>query len=211
MIPAPWLRAFAAMYASPSSPQTFFAESRSSSTLRCGRRSPRCRSSHAHAMAKILVVDDNPATRELLAVLLRQRRHQIVVAADGAEALARVHDGHPDLVICDLLMPTMDGFEFVRRLRADPAIAATPTIFCSATFLEREARTLAESCGVTQVLIKPVDPDSFHRTVDEALTQRAVAPSLEDPRNFDREHLRLITDKLLDRDTRLDVASHRLA
>lgn len=162
-------------------------------------------------MAKILVVDDNPATRELLAVLLRQRRHQIVVAADGAEALARVHDGHPDLVICDLLMPTMDGFEFVRRLRADPVIAATPTIFCSATFLEREARTLAESCGVTQVLIKPVDPDSFHRTVDEALTQRAVAPSLADPRTFDREHLRLITDKLLDRDTRLDVASHRLA
>jgi len=76
-------------------------------------------------MANILVVDDNPATRELLAVMLRQRRHQVLVAADGAEALALVRDESPNLVSCDIPMATMDGFEFVRRLRADHAIAAT--------------------------------------------------------------------------------------
>jgi diguanylate cyclase (GGDEF)-like protein len=162
-------------------------------------------------MAKILVVDDNPATRELLAVMLRQRRHEVLLSADGVEALARVHDEHPDLVVCDLLMPTMDGFEFVRRLRVDPDMAATPVIFCSATFLEHEARTLAESCGVTQVLLKPVDSSLFHRTVDDVLAQRAGAASLEDTRTFDREHLRLVTNKLIERDHRLEVASHRLS
>jgi len=162
-------------------------------------------------MAKILVVDDNPATRELLAVMLRQRRHQVVVAADGAEALALVHDQRPNLVICDILMPTMDGFEFVRRLRADRDIASTSIIFCSATFLELEARTLAESCGVTQVLIKPVNPDTFHQSVDKALTQRTDAPSIEDTWTFDREYLRLVTEKLIERDNRLEVASHRLS
>ena len=106
-------------------------------------------------MAKILMVDDQAENRELVVTLINYRGHQALEAADGAEALALVRAEHPDLVISDILMPTMDGYEFVRQLRADPSIAATEVIFYSAHYREREARNLARDCGVTRVLIKP--------------------------------------------------------
>ncbi len=92
-------------------------------------------------MATILIVDDRLANREFLVTLLGYAGHRLLQAADGAEALAIVRAEHPDLVIADILMPTMDGYEFVRRIRADPAIAATPVIFYTAHYHEREART----------------------------------------------------------------------
>jgi CheY-like chemotaxis protein len=94
-------------------------------------------------MATILVVDDSPTNRQYLTVLLGEAGHRLLEAADGAEGLAVVRAQRPDLVIADILMPTMDGYEFVRRLRADPAIAATPVIFFTAHHHQREAHTLA--------------------------------------------------------------------
>src|SRR5512134_3377233 len=99
-------------------------------------------------MASILIVDDRPVNREFLVNLLGYRHHRLLEASDGAEALDVVRARRPDLVIADILMPTMDGYEFVRQLRADPAIAHTEVVFCTATFMEREARSLAASCGV---------------------------------------------------------------
>ena len=99
-------------------------------------------------MAKILVVDDSPVNRELIAAVLRRAQHQVLEAADGAEALRQVRAERPNLVICDILMPTMDGCEFVRRVRADREVASTSVIFCAATFLEHEARHLADFCAL---------------------------------------------------------------
>ncbi len=110
-------------------------------------------------MAKVLIVDDHATNRELVVTLLNHLQHQPLEAADGAEALALVRSQRPQLVICDILMPTMDGYEFVQRLRADPAIAATEVIFYTANYHEREARHLAASVGVSRVLIKPCIPE----------------------------------------------------
>ncbi len=71
-------------------------------------------------MATILVVDDLPDNRELLVDLLGDSGHEMRQAGNGAEALAMTIRHHPDLVIADILMPTMDGYEFVRQLRANP-------------------------------------------------------------------------------------------
>jgi two-component system cell cycle sensor histidine kinase/response regulator CckA len=79
------------------------------------------------ALATILVVDDCATNREFLVKLLGYQQHRLLEASDGAEALMQVRAHRPDLVITDILMPTMDGYEFVRQLRADPAIAATAT------------------------------------------------------------------------------------
>jgi len=164
-------------------------------------------------MAKILVVDDSPVNRELIAAVLRRAQHQVVEAADGAEALRRVRAERPNLVICDILMPTMDGYEFVRRMRADSDVAETSVIFCTATFLEREARHLAESCGVLRVLTKPVDLKTFPKIVAQAIAQhsRTSLDSLEDTREFDREHVRLVNDKLIERGADLEFANRRLS
>ncbi len=168
-------------------------------------------------MAKILVVDDSPVNRELLSAVLRRAQHSVLEAADGAEALRRVRSDRPQLVICDILMPTMDGYEFVRRMRVDDEVARTPVIFCTATFLEREARRLAESCGVFRVLTKPVDIRSFPKVVEEAIAEHhhrssaGIDADIDDAREFDREHVRLVNDKLIERGADLESANRRLS
>ncbi|MFM2055748.1 MAG: hypothetical protein RLY71_133 [Pseudomonadota bacterium] len=162
-------------------------------------------------MATVLVVDDHAINRELLVALLTYSGHRAIEAADGEEALAAVRAERPDLVICDILMPTMDGYEFVRRLRADAEIAATEVIFHSATFLEHEASKLARACGVSRVLVKPCEPEVFLDVVAQALVQRAPSGPTVDDSNFDREHLRLMTDKLLVKADELEHANRRLS
>lgn len=163
-------------------------------------------------MPHILVVDDHTANRELISTLLAYAGHTTSEAADGAQALQRVRAERPALVVCDILMPTMDGYEFVRQLRADPLIAHTEVIFCTATFMEREARNLAASCGVSHVLFKPCEPQDILRTVVAALHGGAMstADPLQSP-EFDREHLRLLTDKLVAQTDELRHANQRLS
>ncbi|HUJ20725.1 MAG TPA: response regulator [Bryobacteraceae bacterium] len=147
-------------------------------------------------MATILIVDDHEANRELLAALLGDRNHTTVEARDGEEGLAQARALHPDLIITDILMPAMDGYEFTRRLRQESAIASIPVIFYSAHYLMQEANELAAKCGVKYVVPKPVDREHLLRTVDAALgldAPSAVPASTED---FDREHIRVLTDKV---------------
>src|SRR6185295_4235907 len=120
-------------------------------------------------MAKILVVDDRPTNRDFLRTLLGYQNHHVVEAADGAEALALARTERPDLVISDILMPTMDGYEFVHRLRSDPQIAGIPVIFNTAHYLDREARALAKTCRVSHIIHKPAEPEAVLRTVSEGL------------------------------------------
>ncbi len=120
-------------------------------------------------MAKILVVDDRPANRNFLTTLLGYQNHRVVEAADGAEALALARSERPDLVITDILMPTMDGYEFIHRLRSDPDISGIPVIFNTAHFLDREARALAKKCRVSHIIHKPAEPEAVLRAVGDVL------------------------------------------
>jgi len=111
-------------------------------------------------MATILVVDDRSVNRDFLATLLGYVGHSVLQASDGAEALAIVRAQHPDLIITDLMMPTMSGVEFAGRVRADASVAKTPIIFYTATYRVSEANSVAEQCGVSTVLVKPVEPQA---------------------------------------------------
>jgi len=106
-------------------------------------------------MASILIVEDRAVDRLFLTTLLGYQGHGTLEASDGAEALALVQSRRPHLVISDVMMPTMDGYEFVRQMRAIPAVAETPVIFYTATYHEREARALAERCGPASAWIGP--------------------------------------------------------
>jgi len=147
-------------------------------------------------MATILIVDDRASNREFLVTLLAYGNHRLIEACDGAEGLALAKEARPDLIITDILMPAMDGYELTRRLREDPITASTPVIFFSADYLLQEARVLAVKCGVEHVLLKPCEPEEVLRTVDTALgLATATVPSqLVD--DFDREHVRVLTNKL---------------
>lgn len=163
-------------------------------------------------MATILVVDDRSSNRKYLATLLAHEGHSIQEAADGAEALKLIRLERVDLVISDILMPTMDGYELVRQLRADPAIRDTPVIFNTAHYLDREARNLAQSCGVPFVLNKPGDPATILRSVESVLVGSKAKESDELRHEaFDREHLRLVMDKLAQKSDELQAVSEKLA
>jgi signal transduction histidine kinase len=163
-------------------------------------------------MAIILIVEDRPIDRKLLATILRTRGHEIVEAGDGTEALDTLKQIRPDLVVSDILMPRLDGYEFVRRMREIPELAATPVIFYTATYHEREARALAHRCGATDVLTKPSAPNLILATIDAALASSLHAPTTPiDRPEFDRDHLHLVGSTVAVRTDRLEAEKQRMA
>ena len=120
-------------------------------------------------MSTILIVDDHHLSRQFLVALLGFDHHRLLEAADGADALLLARTDPPDLVITDIMMPRMDGYQFVKALRADPALAAIPVIFYSATYTMREANVMALTCGVHWILQKPSGPKAILAKVHEAL------------------------------------------
>ena len=161
-------------------------------------------------MATIMIVDDYPANRELFKTLLGYAGHRLIEASNGVEALEIVQTEYPDLVITDILMPVLDGFTFVRRLRANPLLAKIPVIFQTALFLEKEIRGLASDCGVHHILTKPVEPQQILKTVGEALKQPVVLSGLPKTAEFQKEQLELVASKLYQKVAELETANARL-
>jgi PAS domain S-box-containing protein len=164
-------------------------------------------------MASILIVEDRAADRLFLATLLGYQGHGILEASDGAQALALVQSNLPQLVISDVLMPTMDGYEFVRQMRAIPAVAATPVIFYTATYHEREARALAERCGVRDIITKPSEPELILAKVDAVLgrPRTSAGTASPDAAQFHENHLQLVNQKLSEKVQSLAETEHRLS
>jgi signal transduction histidine kinase/CheY-like chemotaxis protein len=162
-------------------------------------------------MATVLIVDDRRTNREFLLALLGFRGHRLIEAADGLEGLALARAEHPDLIISDILMPAMDGYQFVQQLREDPSIENTTVIFSTGQFLGREATALARKCGVSYVISKPCEPEEVLRIVDSALGLREMPAPPSDFAEFDREHLRLVSDKLMAKVDELSAANQKLA
>jgi two-component system cell cycle response regulator DivK len=109
-------------------------------------------------MKRIAVVEDNPDNRLLLQVLLADR-YIITEYVSGAEAVARIPAERPDLVLLDISLPELDGYEVLRRLRADPATAGIPVIACTAYAMAGDrAQFLAE--GFDEYLTKPIVDES---------------------------------------------------
>ena len=160
-------------------------------------------------MARILVVDDNSASREFLRTRLSEGGHQLIEAADGSEGLAMVRSSKPDLVISDILMPQMDGFQFVAHVRHEDAIAHTPVLFWSANYTDPKSEALARSCGVNRILAKSAPPAEMARAIDEALTSRPSPQSPPLPLRFHRDHVQLVTDKLSQKVLENEQLSHR--
>ena len=155
-------------------------------------------------MSSILVVDDRETERELLATVLGYAGHIVVQASSGEEALGLARSAPPELIIADLMMPGMNGYQFVRELRSEPTLASARVVFCTATYDEDEVHSLAESCGVSHILIKPAEPEEIIRVVSEALDSGGPsAPPIVDA-DFDREQLRVLNAKLIQKVTALE-------
>lgn len=161
-------------------------------------------------MSTILIVDTHPTDRRVYTTLLGNYGHRLLEADDGVQALEVARAELPDLVISEILMPHMDGFTLVRRLRAEPLLAGVPVIFQSANYFEAEVQRLARASGVKYILSKPADPQEILRAVNENLKQPATSRKLPQTGKLQREHLQLLADKLYQKNMELETANDRL-
>jgi len=113
---------------------------------------------------KVLIVDDDPDIREIVQTNLEGAGYAVVGARDGAEGLRKVHEENPDLVILDVLMPEVDGWEVLRRIERDPRKAGLPVIMLTCVSEDAEVlRGLQE--GALEYLTKPFHPENVVASV----------------------------------------------
>jgi len=141
----------------------------------------------------IHVVQDVRNILDLLAVTLRFKGYPVVTAVNGEEALKEIEKERPALIITDILMPKMDGFALVHRLRTNPKTNQIPLIFLSATYVTPEDKAFALSLGAVKFLEKPVDTEEFLLTIAEVLTQgpATIPPPLSEQEFYEGYRERL--------------------
>jgi CheY-like chemotaxis protein len=126
---------------------------------------------------KILIVDDDRDSLKLIGLMLQRRGYQILVAQNGAQALAKAETDSPDLIILDVMMPDIDGFEVCRRLRSDPATVQIPIIMFTAKTQVTD-KVAGFQAGADDYLTKPIHPAELAGRV-EAVLLRSVHARVE--------------------------------
>jgi two-component system chemotaxis response regulator CheY len=113
---------------------------------------------------KILVVDDNTDHRDLIVIMLEAEGHVVSTAKDGSEGLEQIQIARPDLIICDVMMPGVDGIQMVKMLRQKPEYNSLPVLMITA---HGDVRTNAIQAGANRTLGKPFDLDELIAIVQE--------------------------------------------
>ncbi|HZQ27165.1 MAG TPA: response regulator [Acidimicrobiales bacterium] len=107
--------------------------------------------------ATVLVVDDDPVIQKLLQVNFEMEGYVVITAGDGVEGLERARADRPDIIICDIMMPRMDGLEVTRTLKGDPDTAPIPIVLLSAKAQQADVNA-GEATGANAYVTKPFDP-----------------------------------------------------
>ena len=124
----------------------------------------------------LLVVEDIPDILRLLDATLKFKGYRVVTASNGQEALEAIQRERPAIIITDILMPKMDGFSLVHRLRINPETRDIPVVFLTATYVAPEDKAFAMTIGVSRFIEKPVNFEQFLPTIAEILAKGALAP-----------------------------------
>ncbi|MDD1693477.1 MAG: response regulator [Methanoregula sp.] len=132
-------------------------------------------------MTLILIADDHSQNLYLLESLLKGNGYEVISAKNGADALTAAKKNPPDLIITDILMPVMDGFELCRQWKADELLQAIPFIFYTATYIDPKDEQFARSLGAERFIVKPQKPEILINEVrdvlDESLRKKTISPS----------------------------------
>lgn len=164
-----------------------------------------------NAYGPILIVEDVPNVLELLEVTLRFKGYAVITARNGEEALEVISRTPPVLIITDILMPKMDGYAFVQKLRINPETRAIPVVFLSATYVTPEDKDFALSLGAARFLEKPIDTEDFLLTVAELVTQRPASQAQPlDMERFYKGYRTRLEDKLRHKNSQIARAERLL-
>ena len=118
---------------------------------------------------RILIVDDKDENLYLLKTLLEGDGHETILAKNGVEALDKLRKDSMDMIISDILMPRMDGFQFCRECKKDENLKKIPFIFYTATYTDKKDEDFALSLGAEKFIIKPQDPEEFLKILEEVI------------------------------------------
>lgn len=159
----------------------------------------------------ILIVEDVPNVLELLEVTLRFKGYAVITARNGEEALEVTAKTRPALIITDILMPKMDGYAFVQKLRLNPETRSISVVFLSATYVTPEDKDFALSLGAARFMEKPIDTEDFLLTVAELVTQQsATQPRPLDMEKFYEGYRTRLENKLRHKNTQIARAERLL-
>jgi two-component system alkaline phosphatase synthesis response regulator PhoP len=125
-------------------------------------------------MAKILIAEDERDIRDLIAFTLKFAGHEVVAASNGEEAYQLALKEIPELIMMDVRMPKMTGYEACKLIKAEATLEHIPVVFLSAKGQEAEIQT-GISVGATEYLLKPFAPDQLTRKVAEILERKKAA------------------------------------
>jgi DNA-binding response OmpR family regulator len=123
---------------------------------------------------KILVIEDDPATSRLVDYSLRHEGYQVITAFNGLEGIRKAKNEAPDLVILDVMLPGLDGFEICHRLRSEPATARLPILMFSAKAQDVD-KSIGLKVGADDYLPKPAAPAEIVRRVGKLLERKKGA------------------------------------
>jgi len=125
---------------------------------------------------KILVIEDEPSAARLVGYILEQEGYQVDTVANGLEGIRKIQDEEVDLVILDVMLPGLDGFEVCYRARAEPRTARLPIIMLSAKVQEIDKATGLRA-GANEYLTKPADPEEVLTRVKALLAEKIAVES----------------------------------
>jgi len=131
----------------------------------------------------LLIVEDDRDILKLLDAMLTFKGYRVITAHNGREALEVIQIKRPAIVITDIMMPKLDGFGLVHRLRINPGTRDIPVVFITATFMTAEDKEFALNIGATRFIQKPVDLEKFLITIAELL-KKGTSPAIEPLKEF---------------------------
>ncbi|MBI1763513.1 MAG: response regulator [Acidobacteria bacterium] len=165
---------------------------------------------------KILVCDDNHMALYLFETLLRNHGYDVITASNGVEALALAQPGGLDLIISDILMPQMDGFQLCRKIKSNERLKEIPFIFCTAAYTDPKDEAFALSLGAIRYLVKPIEPDVFIHILQEVFNDIALqarvapTPQVTEETAFLNEYNQRLTKKLEEKMFELEALNNQL-